>query len=154
MRQVKGGNSAHSQDSGVSYFGLGSANVLTSVQILWPSGATDVMANVTVNRVITIVEGSTGTSVALEAAGASRGALAQNAPNPFARETEIRVRLTIYDLSGARIRTIADGPHEAGELRATWDGHDDAGRRVPAGAYVYTLRAAGVSESRTLILLR
>ncbi len=66
-------------------------------------------------------------------------ALAQNRPNPFSKETEIRfavppagatVRLAIYDVAGRRVRTIVNGKVEGGVHGVTWDGRDDAGLEV------------------------
>ena len=66
-------------------------------------------------------------------------------PNPFRGNTQLRfalrhdepVHLSVYDVAGRRVRTLIDGPRAMGsEVRATWDGTDDHGRRVPPGIYV------------------
>lgn len=64
-------------------------------------------------------------------------------PNPFTRSATIRFRLatageatlTIYDVSGRRVRTLAEGRHEAGEHVRPWDGADARGRQMGAGIY-------------------
>jgi hypothetical protein len=62
MRQVKGGSSAHSQDDLVVHFGVGSASSIGEVEIPWPSGTVDVLNNVALNQVLTVLEGSIGDS--------------------------------------------------------------------------------------------
>ena len=91
-----------------------------------------------------------------------RTQLFQNAPNPFNPETVIRysvaatgpVRIDIFAVSGARVRTLVDRVHDAGDHTARWNGTDDAGRPVGSGAYFYRLRAPGFSAARKLILLK
>ncbi len=56
-RQVKGGSSAHSQDSLVVHFGLGGVTVLDELRVRWPSGLEDVLTDVAVNHRIAITEG-------------------------------------------------------------------------------------------------
>jgi hypothetical protein len=36
----------------------------------------------------------------------------------------------------------------------TWDGRDDAGRPVAAGAYFYRLEAQGMAATKRLVLVR
>ena len=83
-------------------------------------------------------------------------------PNPFRGETRLAwalarsgpVELTIHDLSGRRVRTLASGVREAGPASATWDGRDDGGRALPPGLYVVHLSAAGTRWSSKVVLTR
>jgi len=63
------------------------------------------------------------------------------------------VRLSIHDLSGRAVRTLASGERlPGGALARVWDGCDSEGRPVPAGLYVVTLATPeGVASSRCLI---
>ncbi len=89
-------------------------------------------------------------------------ALAQNVPNPFNPQTSISfnlpadgpVRLTVYDVSGKRVRTLVDEPREAGLHQVTWQGDDDGGRQVASGVYLYRLDAGAVHEVRRMTLVR
>ncbi len=56
------------------------------------------------------------------------------------------VQLTIVDLRGGVVRTLAPHTASAGEHTVPWDGRDDSGRRVQAGTYVARLH----SESGTV----
>ena len=83
-------------------------------------------------------------------------------PNPFNGTTTIRfdlpssveVNLTLYNLTGQRVITLARGMREAGGYSIGWDGMDDAGRALVSGMYFYNLTAGDRSETRKLILLR
>jgi len=51
------------------------------------------------------------------------------------------VALQVRDASGTAVRTISLGPTGAGPHQAVFDGLDDQGRRLPAGAYTYQVVA-------------
>ncbi len=89
--------------------------------------------------------------------------LRQNYPNPFNSSTSIdfdlpsetHITLTLYDLLGRTIRTLADGRRTAGQHSLIWDGTDDAGRAVSSGVYLYQLRIGdGALLQRKLVLIR
>jgi hypothetical protein len=88
--------------------------------------------------------------------------LAQNAPNPFNPVTTIRfglpaprhVRLTVYDLVGRPVIRLLDTDLEAGMHEAEWRGHDDRGRRVASGVYIYRIQTDGFEQTRRLSLIK
>jgi hypothetical protein len=88
--------------------------------------------------------------------------LMQNYPNPFNPVTTIRystaspgrVELTIYDVSGRRVRALVSGMQPAGVHTAVWDGRNDGGRQVAAGVYFYRLAAGRSSSVRKMVILR
>jgi flagellar hook capping protein FlgD len=94
--------------------------------------------------------------------GSPRARLYNAAPNPFNPWTSIRfslahparVRLLIFDVSGAMVRSLADRAMPAGEYHVTWDGTNDRGRPLASGAYFYRLEADRQVEAKKLILLR
>lgn len=83
-------------------------------------------------------------------------------PNPFNPETTIPfalahgtpVSLTVYDAAGRWVRTIIDGERPSGPQAATWDGEDDAGRRVASGVYFVRLDAGGRALAKKIVLIR
>lgn len=89
-------------------------------------------------------------------------ALAAIAPNPFGGSTRIayrlaapsRVRFEIYDLRGARVRTLLDADRPAGDHGLTWDGADDAGRRIASGVYFCRMEAGGYEAVRKVVRVR
>ena len=94
----------------------------------------------------------------------SRPVLLQNAPNPFNRSTVIsfqvpvalageEARLTIYNLTGQRVRVLAADTWQAGEHRLTWDGRDQQGRAVASGVYIYRLEMGEWAVYRRMLLV-
>jgi hypothetical protein len=87
--------------------------------------------------------------------------LKPNSPNPFNPSTIIEyslpqpetVDLSVYDLRGRRVRTLVQRRVEAGVHRATWQGHDDHGKRVGSGVYFYKLKAGSYEKTRKLVLV-
>lgn len=72
---------------------------------------------------------------------------------PFTIGERSRARLVIVDAAGRAVRVLHLGEHDRGAQTATWDGRDDAGNRLPIGAYFYRLEAAGQSATPLLLLL-
>ena len=77
-------------------------------------------------------------------------------PNPWNRETEIRLRLSaplpeaevaVYDLTGRRVRTLYRGAVPDGTTGIGWDGTNEAGREVAAGIYFVSVQGGGVRSS-------
>ncbi|MCB0275560.1 MAG: T9SS type A sorting domain-containing protein [Calditrichaeota bacterium] len=95
--------------------------------------------------------------------------LAPNFPNPFNPETTIsaylpvaaRASLEIYDLAGRRIAVLEKGGAElpAGRHTFSWNGHNEAGKAVASGVYLYRLTyhaasASGATAARRMHLVR
>ncbi len=57
-KMVRTGGSYCSQSEKTLTFGLGDAEVVESLEIIWPSGEVDRYKNLAVNRLITVIEGS------------------------------------------------------------------------------------------------
>jgi len=89
-------------------------------------------------------------------------ALYQNAPNPFNPTTTIRfdlphaghVRLTVYNIKGELVATLADGHMAEGQKEVIWTAKDDRGRSVTSGVYFYRIAAGDYIETRKMVLLR
>lgn len=64
------------------------------------------------------------------------------------------VRLRLFDVRGALVRTLKDGPDDAGGHVVDWDGRDDAGRLVAPGVYFYALEAAEGARQRKVVIVR
>jgi hypothetical protein len=57
IRDIKAGSSYMSQNDLRAHFGLGSAARADRIDVVWPSGRMESVANVPANQIITIEEG-------------------------------------------------------------------------------------------------
>jgi hypothetical protein len=91
--------------------------------------------------------------------------LEQNVPNPFNPSTTMRftlpenarhVTLAVYNLRGQRVRTLADGPMEAGTHVAFWDGRDALEQDAASGVYFCRLSTndGGYAQTTRMVLIR
>ncbi len=84
------------------------------------------------------------------------------APNPFNPRTTLRFALAapgraslrVYDLGGRLVRTLVDGPLDAGWHEAVWSGRDDRGRSAGAGVYFVMLSADGARRAGKITLAK
>jgi len=79
--------------------------------------------------------------------GATPAALQYNLSVPTASAT-----VTISDASGRTVRTATLGAQQAGDTSFVWDGKDNNGATLPAGAYTFAVAgttAAGASVAAT-----
>jgi flagellar hook capping protein FlgD len=88
--------------------------------------------------------------------------LGSASPNPFNPATtisfsvqnETALALTVHDVRGRLVRTLASGRFPAGNHRVYWNGKDMRGRALASGVYFSRLVADGVAISRKLVLLK
>jgi hypothetical protein len=62
--------------------------------------------------------------------------------------------VSIWDALGRRVRRLYGGRTEVGTHVVSWDGRDDAGRRVPSGVYFCRLDGPGVRARQALLFFR
>ena len=73
----------------------------------------------------------------------------------FGIERTEKVEVHIYDVSGRRLRKLADRVFEGGKSHELiWDGADDAGRRLGAGVYFYRVKSGSFTGQKKLTVLR
>jgi flagellar hook assembly protein FlgD len=77
----------------------------------------------------------------------SRGSARLEFALPSAREVSLR----LYDVRGARVRTLVEGRLEPGVHVRAWDGRDEHGGRVHAGVYFAELRSGAEVLRRSLV---
>ena len=82
-------------------------------------------------------------------------------PNPFNPMTTVKfsvartqhVTLAVYNMSGQRVATLADGTYDAGEHPVQWNGTDVSGRGVSSGTYIVHMQSEdGVSASKIMLV--
>lgn len=105
-----------------------------------------------------------GAQVWVEPTGGMPGAYAlwPSYPNPFNPETTIGyevpvagpVQLSVYAMTGQRVRQLVASEQTAGRYQVSWDGRDDHGASVSSGVYLSELRVGEYHAVRKMMLLR
>ncbi|MCI0452980.1 MAG: T9SS type A sorting domain-containing protein, partial [Candidatus Latescibacteria bacterium] len=73
----------------------------------------------------------------------------------FKTETDGPVRIDVFDVRGARVRTIVDDSRRAkGIYSETWDLRGDRGQTVSSGVYFVRMQAAGTVLTRRVTVVR
>ena len=72
----------------------------------------------------------------------------------FSLKRTDRVRISVHDVSGRRVRTLVNRTLRAGEHAEGWDGRDDRGTPVATGVYLYRLTAGSQTLTRKAVLLK
>ena len=88
--------------------------------------------------------------------------LQQNYPNPFNPFTKIafsipirqKLELTVFNILGQKIRTLASGIWNAGQHSVIWDGTDDLGEVVSSGIYFYQLKTGDFLKTKKMVYLQ
>lgn len=62
--------------------------------------------------------------------------------------------MTLYDLAGRRVRTLARGWFEGSQRVVSWDGRDEQGQPVAGGLYFVVARSGGAEHHLRLAVLR
>jgi flagellar hook assembly protein FlgD len=84
-------------------------------------------------------------------------------PSPFTDSTILRldvpagaghVTLAVYNVRGQLVRMLVDGALPPGRREFVWNGMDDTGRDVSAGAYFARCESDAGSDTRKLVLMR
>lgn len=181
ISEVKAGGGYVSQSSLTQHFGLGAADVVDTLEIRWPSGTVERFTDLAADRRLSIIEGGgivTGVP-AHNSKQPQRYTLYASYPNPFSstrRATSSglgaaggngihvpfavagarasRLRVSIFDLRGRRVRRLVEGTYPPGRHEIVWDGRNDRGEIVSAGIYFVRMTADGFSAQRPLLFLK
>ncbi len=86
----------------------------------------------------------------------------RNYPNPFNPSTTIgftlpeegRASLTVYAITGGKVRELVSGALPAGKHEARWDGRDDRGHAVSSGVYLVRLTQKGRVSTAKMLLIK
>jgi hypothetical protein len=88
--------------------------------------------------------------------------LGQAYPNPVRNQATIsyqlpsrsNIELSVYNVLGQRVRTLARGSQNPGWHSVTWNGADNGGRKVSSGVYIYRLITGTGTAVKKLVVIR
>jgi len=99
--------------------------------------------------------------------------LLQNYPNPFSESNSgvnngvgtqiqyqiggsepVHVELKVFNILGQTVKLLVNDSKPVGQHQVMWDGRDKHGEILPAGLYLYRLRAGDFSEIKKALLTR
>ena len=94
--------------------------------------------------------------------GVDPSPLLQNNPNPFKFETIIQyylmaksfVNISVYDVTGKLVRTLAQDIYDAGYHQITWDARDDKGYEIAGGIYFCKLQTENIVTTKKMVAIR
>ncbi len=83
-------------------------------------------------------------------------------PNPFNPETYIayhlaepeNVNISVFDLSGRRIRTLYSGQQLAGNYHVYWHGTDDTGVHIASGVYLIVMKTENARQMQKVMMVK
>lgn len=83
-------------------------------------------------------------------------------PNPVEDLATLRLvlpdsaplRVSMFGPTGRLVRSLYQGPAERGERLLTWDGRDDGGRLLPAGAYFARIEQGRSRSTERIVIVR
>lgn len=85
-----------------------------------------------------------------------------NYPNPFNPTTRIsfdlaqpgKAALSVYNIKGQLVKTLANGEFASGKHTVVWDGRDTKNRPVASGVYFYRLETKGYIKTNKMLLMK
>jgi hypothetical protein len=103
-----------------------------------------------------------GVTIAGANAPTPQGAILSNAPNPFAGSTKIsfllpsvqKVTVSIFDVTGRKVRELFSGETGPGANELLWDGKDASGRGLSTGVYFCKIEYGAMLISRKMLKIR
>lgn len=103
-----------------------------------------------------------GTSDSAEENVPTQFRLIGNYPNPFNPSTTIefslslsgKASLTVYNMTGQKVRELVTEQLSAGKHAMVWNGRDDRGKPVSSGVYIARLMMEGKVESHRMTLVK
>jgi len=83
-------------------------------------------------------------------------------PNPFnkylkiilALPCESEVEISVFDISGKKVKSIVKGKLKAGYYAFKWNGNDYLGRKVGAGVYFVKVKAGHKKLVKKVLFMR
>lgn len=160
VRTVHCGQSYCSQNSFVQTIGVGSTNVIDSIEVIFPSGIKNTVTNVNTNQTITIVESGVIGINNNNNEIPSKFTLEQNYPNPFNPSTIIeysvpvnsQVTIKMYNVLGVEVKELVNEFKTTGSYN--YRVNDNVTSGLSSGIYYYKMTAGSFTETKKMILIK
>jgi len=72
----------------------------------------------------------------------------------FSIAEQTYLNISIYNITGQKVKTLADTIFSKGNYHITWEGENQSGKKVPCGIYFLELRTVTAVYSNKLVLLK
>jgi len=72
----------------------------------------------------------------------------------FSISEQIDLNISVYDITGQKVKTLAEKTFSKGNHYLTWEGDNQSGKKVPCGTYFLELRTTNAIYSEKLVLLK
>lgn len=151
------------------HFGLGNAQTVDSLMILWPNSTEEIFYNVPANQTVRVIEqqefiteiGQQITAIK-PGHGFMVGGLIQPCPNPFDQNTYFEFHMTragqvILEVRNIQGELLYHSPTYhlmTGRQTVEWDGADKNGVALSTGLYMYHLLIDDLQHTGKLLIVR
>ena len=153
-RRVRANSWRSFQDPLRVHLGLGGATAADSLVLRWPSGREEIFLSVPagiyrLEEGVAVVglppSGTPGPGEGLDWRVTSPRPQPARGLQTFEilSRRPVRIRVSVYDIAGRRVRVIHQRLVPSGVARLVWDGRDQEGRRVAAGVYLLRIEGKG-----------
>lgn len=139
-RDITSGRGLLMQDPLRIHIGIGEQTSIDSASVRWPDGTKESFYDISPNKITILTQGK-----GKEKERIVTGVDIKVYPNPFQDHTifsfslaeSAHIRLEIYTVTGAKIRTLVDRDYTTGNSSVQWDGKTETGEDLPTGTYMY-----------------
>jgi hypothetical protein len=166
IREVEGGSGGKGMNSLPVEFGIGTASIIDSLIINWPSGLVQKFTHVSPNIIYNITEGQPIGVNNNNNIIPDKYSLSQNYPNPFNPVTKIKYQITksengkwkdenslvtikVFDVLGKEVTTLLNEKQNPGYYEVGFDATN-----LPGGIYLYKFTVGSFSETKKMVLIK
>ena len=70
------------------------------------------------------------------------------------KSVSVPVKLQVFDITGALVKTLLNEGVRAGNTEVVWDGTNQSGVKVASGMYLYRLESSTFVAAKKMLLLK
>jgi hypothetical protein len=146
------------------HFGLGNAQLIQTLTVVWPSGTIQEFKGIPANQTITIEE-DLGIIVGVKDIASTiprKLELLKNYPNPVKNGTSFRfqnassseIKIEVFDLLGRLVATPVKEFYHAGNHIVKWNATNPNGQLLPSGVYIQKISDGNSILQGKLMIVR